>query len=68
MHTCSCAQPTYQKLIQSEGMVEHLVRGLKTDNTELQRLCASAIFKVCHVQNDNDTTKQQQYLFMYMYM
>lgn len=26
--------------------MEHLVRGLKTDNTELQKHCASAIFKV----------------------
>ena len=46
-------QPTYQKLIQSEGMVEHLVRGLKTENTELQKHCASAIFKVILQYIDN---------------
>ena len=39
-------QPTYQELIQSEGMVEHLVRGLKTENGDLQKHCAAAIFKV----------------------
>ena len=44
-------QPTYQKLIQSEGMVEHLVKGLKTKNTELQKHCASAIFKVIYNYN-----------------
>jgi len=27
-------------------MIEHLVRGLKTENAELQQHCASAIFKV----------------------
>ncbi len=33
-------------MIRSEGMIEHLVRGLKTENAELQQHCASAIFKV----------------------
>lgn len=33
-------------MIQSEGMIGHLVRGLKEDNPELQMHCASAIFKV----------------------
>ena len=40
-------QDAYQELIQSEGMVEHLVRGLKEEDPELQKHCASAIFKVC---------------------
>lgn len=41
-----CAsESSYQGLIQSEGMLEHLVRGLRTDNQELQKHCASAIFK-----------------------
>ena len=39
-------QRGYQELIRSEGMIEHLVRGLKTENAELQQHCASAIFKV----------------------
>ena len=33
-------QRTYQELIHSEGMVEHLVRGLKTTDKELQKHCA----------------------------
>ncbi|XP_064389412.1 outer dynein arm-docking complex subunit 2-like [Halichondria panicea] len=41
----SLLQSSYQGLIQSEGMLGHLVRGLKTDNQELQKHCASAIFK-----------------------
>ena len=40
-------QPMYQEMIRSEGMVQHLVRGLKMENQELQKHCASAIFKVC---------------------
>ena len=39
-------QPMYQELIRSEGMVQNLVRGLKMENQELQKHCASAIFKV----------------------
>jgi len=43
---CVCVQPAYQELIRSEGMIEHLVRGLKSENTLLQMHCAAAIFKV----------------------
>jgi len=42
----SLVQPAYQELIRSEGMIEHLVRGLKSENTLLQMHCAAAIFKV----------------------
>ncbi len=48
----SLLQSSYQGLIQSQGMLGHLVRGLKTDNQELQKHCASAIFKV-HSTTDN---------------
>ena len=43
---CHLFQQAYQELIQSEGMIEHLVRGLKETDHELQKHCASAIFKV----------------------
>ena len=43
----------YQELIRSEGMIEHLVRGLKKDNRELQMHCAAAIFKVSVVSSLN---------------
>lgn len=32
--------------IRTEGMIEDLVRNLKSKDSELQRHCASAIFKV----------------------
>ncbi|KAM4718263.1 LOW QUALITY PROTEIN: outer dynein arm-docking complex subunit 2-like [Anableps anableps] len=41
-----CAsQETYRIAIQTEGMMEELVKNLRRDNDELQMLCASAIFK-----------------------
>lgn len=50
MYVCVClsVQKVYQELVRSEGMIEHLVRGLKKENRELQRHCAAAIFKVCN--------------------
>lgn len=47
----TCIQHTYQSLIHSEGMLEHLVKGLKTKDEELQKHCASAIFKVSTYNN-----------------
>ena len=44
---CVCVQKVYQEMVRSEGMIEHLVRGLKKENRELQMHCAAAIFKVC---------------------
>lgn len=35
----------YQAIIRSEGMVEHLVKGLHLESTELKMHCAAAIFK-----------------------
>ena len=46
IHRAPSLQLAYQQLIQSEGMVEHLVRGLREEDPELQKHCASAIFKV----------------------
>lgn len=39
-------QPSYGLAIRTEGMVEDLVKNLKSLNPELQMHCASAIFKV----------------------
>jgi len=39
-------QASYRLAIRTEGMIEDLVRHLKSDNPELQKHCASAIFKV----------------------
>ena len=39
-------QPNYRLAIRTEGMIEDLVRNLNSENPELQRHCASAIFKV----------------------
>lgn len=39
-------QPSYRLAIRTEGMVEDLVKNLKTNTPELQMHCASAIFKV----------------------
>lgn len=42
----SLPQSSYRIAIQSEGMIEDLVKNLSCDNEELQMHCASAIFKV----------------------
>ncbi len=39
-------QPSYRLAIRTEGMIEDLVNNLKSENSELQMHCASAIFKV----------------------
>ena len=39
-------QPSYRLAIRTEGMIEDLVKNLKSENAELQMHCASAIFKV----------------------
>ena len=42
-----CAsEPSYRLAIRTEGMIEDLVKNLRSDNQELQMHCASAIFKV----------------------
>jgi hypothetical protein len=39
-------QPSYRLAIRTEGMIEDLVKNLKSADPELQMHCASAIFKV----------------------
>ena len=39
-------QKSYRLAIRTEGMIESLIKNLKSDNVELQMHCASAIFKV----------------------
>ena len=39
-------QASYRLAIRTEGMIEDLVRNLNSENQELQMHCASAIFKV----------------------
>lgn len=46
MFSRSVWQRSYRIAIQSEGMIEDLVKNLSCDNQELQMHCASAIFKV----------------------
>lgn len=41
-----CQQPSYRLAIRTEGMIEDLVKNLKSQSDELQMHCASAIFKV----------------------
>jgi len=41
-----CLQATCRLSIRTEGMIEDLVRHLKSNNPQLQRHCASAIFQV----------------------
>ena len=43
---CSGEQESYRVAIQTEGMIEDLVKNLSCENQELQMHCASAIFKV----------------------
>ncbi|XP_040583348.1 outer dynein arm-docking complex subunit 2 [Lepeophtheirus salmonis] len=48
-----CAsEKAFRMVIQSEGMIEHLVKNLKTTSPELKMLCASAIFKMAE-ENDS---------------
>jgi hypothetical protein len=42
-----CAsEPSYRLAIRTEGMIEDLVKNLRSTNQELQMHCANAIFKV----------------------
>ena len=40
------SQPSYRLAIRTEGMIEDLVRNLKSDSQELQVHCSRAVFKV----------------------
>ncbi|KAM9462528.1 outer dynein arm-docking complex subunit 2 [Clarias gariepinus] len=54
-----CAsERSYRIAIQSEGMIEDLVRNLSCDNQELQMHCASAIFKCAEDKQTRDLVRQ----------
>uniref|UniRef100_A0A6Q2YBD7 Outer dynein arm docking complex subunit 2 n=1 Tax=Esox lucius TaxID=8010 RepID=A0A6Q2YBD7_ESOLU len=54
-----CAsERSYRIAIQTEGMVEDLVKNLSRDNHELQMHCASAIFKCAEDQRTRDLVRQ----------
>ncbi|TTA26178.1 Armadillo repeat-containing protein 4 [Bagarius yarrelli] len=64
-----CAsERSYRTAIQSEGMIEDLVKNLSCDNQELQMHCASAIFKVDRLhsfrESELDTEGVQSYMSM----
>ena len=40
-------QPAFREDIRREGMVETIVKYLKTGDVPLKTLCATALFKVC---------------------
>jgi len=53
-----CAsEMTYRLAIRNEGMIDDLVCNLKKDNTELQRHCASAIFKCAEDKETRDLVR-----------
>uniref|UniRef100_A0A3Q2PWQ7 Outer dynein arm docking complex subunit 2 n=1 Tax=Fundulus heteroclitus TaxID=8078 RepID=A0A3Q2PWQ7_FUNHE len=53
-----CAsQESYRVAIQTEGMIEDLVKNLRRDNDELQMLCASAIFKCAEDKRTRDLVR-----------
>ncbi|CAI8029073.1 Armadillo repeat-containing protein 4 [Geodia barretti] len=52
--------PMYQELIRSEGMVQNLVRGLKMENQELQKHCASAIFKCAEEESTRNLVREHE--------
>ncbi|XP_014884566.1 armadillo repeat-containing protein 4 isoform X2 [Poecilia latipinna] len=56
-----CAsQKNYRVAIENEGMVKDLVKNLRSDNEELQMLCASAIFKCTEDKLTRDLVRSHQ--------
>ncbi|KAK9965583.1 hypothetical protein ABG768_004666 [Culter alburnus] len=54
-----CAsEESYRIAIQTEGMIEDLVKNLSCDNQELQMHCASAIFKCAEDKHTRDLVRQ----------
>ena len=59
-----CVQPSYRLAIRTEGMIEDLVKNLKTFQPEkttipeLQMHCASAIFKVPMSVNESQIVEE----------
>ncbi|XP_036376548.1 armadillo repeat-containing protein 4 [Megalops cyprinoides] len=56
-----CAsESSYRMAIQTEGMIEDLVKNLSCDNHELQMHCASAIFKCAEDKTTRDLVRQYE--------
>ncbi|XP_071753052.1 outer dynein arm-docking complex subunit 2 isoform X1 [Centroberyx gerrardi] len=56
-----CAsERSYRIAIQTEGMIEDLVKNLSSDNDELQMHCASAIFKCAEDKRTRDLVRQYE--------
>ncbi|XP_036428210.1 armadillo repeat-containing protein 4 [Colossoma macropomum] len=56
-----CAsEMSYRIAIQTEGMIEDLVKNLNCDNQELQMHCASAIFKCAEDKRTRDLVRQYE--------
>uniref|UniRef100_A0A8C1B6M9 Outer dynein arm docking complex subunit 2 n=1 Tax=Cyprinus carpio carpio TaxID=630221 RepID=A0A8C1B6M9_CYPCA len=56
-----CAsEKSYRIAIQTEGMIEDLVKNLSCDNQELQMHCASAIFKCAEDKHTRDLVRQYE--------
>ncbi|XP_066521402.1 outer dynein arm-docking complex subunit 2 isoform X2 [Hoplias malabaricus] len=51
---------SYRIAIQTEGMIEDLVKNLNCDNQELQMHCASAIFKCAEDKQTRDLVRQYE--------
>ena len=60
-----CAtEESYRLAIRTEGMIEDLVKNLKSENQELQMHCASAIFKVSRSALHNSSILQNTIIIM----
>ncbi|XP_023679477.1 outer dynein arm-docking complex subunit 2 isoform X2 [Paramormyrops kingsleyae] len=56
-----CAsEKTYRIAIQTEGMIEDLVKNLNSENRELQMHCASAIFKCAEDRKTRDLVRRYE--------
>ena len=51
------SQHSYRLAIRTEGMIEDLVKNLNSDNQELQKHCASAIFKCAEEKETRDLVR-----------
>uniref|UniRef100_A0A8C9N3J3 Outer dynein arm docking complex subunit 2 n=1 Tax=Serinus canaria TaxID=9135 RepID=A0A8C9N3J3_SERCA len=56
-----CAsEPSYRLAIRTEGMIESLVKNLSSEHEELQRHCASAIFKCAEDEEIRDLVRKHE--------
>uniref|UniRef100_A0A3B4WF26 Outer dynein arm docking complex subunit 2 n=1 Tax=Seriola lalandi dorsalis TaxID=1841481 RepID=A0A3B4WF26_SERLL len=58
LQECSSKQESYRIAIQTEGMINDLVKNLNSDNDELQMHCASAIFKCAEDKQTRDLVRK----------